>query len=127
MLLEPVFGLLVGVVLLLGVVVGEVRVRRRPLRGRRGRGGCGSCCCGGSSGGRGRGLEGGGLLLLREMHGNLNIAALCLLFFSRSGAFFIDRSDSDFERRERREDRRGGEREENIRLLMEADRIFMGL
>ncbi len=67
-LLEPVLSLLVGLVLVLGVVVGEVGVGggARSRGGGRG-GGCSSC-----SGGRGGGL------LLREVDSHLNIAGLPL-------------------------------------------------
>ena len=68
-LFEAVLGLSEGVVLLLGIVVREVRVGRRPLC--RGRG------CGGRRGRRG-GCGGRRRLLLRKVHGYLNVPGLGL-------------------------------------------------
>ena len=66
-LLETILGRLIRVVLLPRVVVGEVGIGGRPRRGR---------CRGG--GGRGCRRSRGRCFLLREVHGNLNIAALTL-------------------------------------------------
>ena len=90
-LLEALLGLPVGAVLLLGVVVREVGVGRRPLRrlGRCGRG----CCCRRRSGGRGR-------LLLRKVHGYLNVPGFGL--YACESWFNLDRKRGI----DRREDKR---------------------
>ena len=65
-LLKALLRFSVGAVLLFGVVVREVRIGRRPLCR-----GCSGGCGGRSSGGRGR-------LLLRKVHGYLNVSGFGL-------------------------------------------------